>query len=434
MKILLIAYYFPPTNVIGALRTGKLARFLMERGHDVRVLTASDPSLPQELAVEVPQESIVTTGSIDLARIGRQVEGGAGAPRRKKHFQGRALRILRSMTRSILAIPDAQAGWYPFAMKAARRLETEWRPDVIYASAVPFTALFLAARLSRRWSVPWVAELRDLWADTHHRVHPLWRHKIDQALERRVLRTASHLVTVSDPLAKTLGQAHPDRPVTVIRNGIDPADIARAQAEATPATEGPLRLIYTGIVYENYQNPAPLFAALAAMPAEERAGYRVEFYGHRLASVTDMASEAGLDGIVTVHAPVPHAEALRLQAEADVLLLLLWEDPDTAAGVVTGKVFEYLGAARPILALGRHLRQDPAQMVATSGGGRVETHPDDIAKALRGWRDEKGRLGRPAPSALPPEIDLTRESQFERIWDILDALKLPQTPEETSKP
>ncbi|MCH7554209.1 MAG: hypothetical protein IIC82_09470 [Chloroflexi bacterium] len=90
MRILLVSYYFPPTNAIGAVRVGKLAKYLLAQGHDVRVLTAAEPYLPKSLPVEFPERRIVRTRTVDLDRLPLKVfrkhdiglqQGVAGEPR-----------------------------------------------------------------------------------------------------------------------------------------------------------------------------------------------------------------------------------------------------------------------------------------------------------------------------------------------------------------
>jgi hypothetical protein len=93
--------------------------------------------------------------------------------------------------------------------------------------------------------VPWVGELRDLWTDNHYYTFPTWRRVLETWIERRTLRTAAGLVTVSEPLAQMLRLRY-DMPVCVVLNGFDPADyppVQRLQPDRF------LRIVYTGNVY-----------------------------------------------------------------------------------------------------------------------------------------------------------------------------------------
>ena len=104
---------------------------------------------------------------------------------------------------------DQEIGWLLFALRDGRKILRDWRPDLIYASATPATSLLVARRLSRNHGIPWVAELCDLWVDSHYYRYFGWRHVLENRLERATLGTATAIVTVSEPLAKTLrGKQH----------------------------------------------------------------------------------------------------------------------------------------------------------------------------------------------------------------------------------
>jgi glycosyltransferase involved in cell wall biosynthesis len=178
MKVLIIAFAFPPANVIGAVHVGKLARYLDRRNHDVRVLTTDlveDRSLP----LEISRERAIYTDYPErkswfgvVARPFRNRSNLAlDGVRADDPARGRAPRsaLRRSLRRHYLGlthIPDMRAAWMNAALPAGRRLIEEWRPDIIYASAPPHTGLVIARRLARSFRIPWVAGLRDLWVET----------------------------------------------------------------------------------------------------------------------------------------------------------------------------------------------------------------------------------------------------------------------------
>ena len=196
---------------------------------------------------------------------------------------------------AIVAIPEPQIGWYPFAMRGGRRLLKKWKPDVIYASALPFTAHLVAARLARAARVPWVAEFRDLFAGNPYSNLPAWRDPIDTRIERRVLASASACVTVSQPMADALSQRHL-KPTVVVLNGFDGRMVPESPA---PADRGaPLRIVYTGVIYPGRRDPSPLFAAIASLGPAAR-DINVEFYGQDLRTVTELARHHAVSDQVT---------------------------------------------------------------------------------------------------------------------------------------
>ena len=417
MRILLVSYFFPPYNTIGAVRTGKTARYLRQLGHDVRVLTAANQPLQPTLPREIPDGQVIATPWLDVNRPVEWLLGGRGRvaargyqpPGRLRGIVGR----LGKLYRTLVHLPDAQIGWLPFALRAGSRLLRGWKPDIILASGLPITSLLIAARLSAKFNVPWVAELRDLWVDAPGYCQPSWRRRLDRWLERRLLSTASGLVTVSQPLADQLQRRY-RRPTAVVTNGFDPHDLAAASGK--PSRGGPLRIVYTGMIYPCRQDPEPLMAALARLGAKAE-DVQVPFYGRYLQSVSAAAARHGVEHLVETHDQVGYHESLRLQQQADVLLLLSECNPEHR-GVYTGKLFEYLGARRPVLAIGT-TDNVAAELLLERKAGIVLSDPSRIARQLQAWRDQKRRQAVVPAVPAAASAGLTRRAQVDRLEQFL---------------
>ena len=394
MRILIVSYAFPPFNDIGHVRVGKTAKYLEQLGHDLRVLTAGDQPHAKSLPVEIDPAHIVSTAWWNVNRPAEVVFGGrATVARRGLVVRGRARRLIewlrrmyRQTYKACIGFPDDCIGWYPFAVRAGSRLVESWRPDVIYASAMPYTSLLVAARLSREYEIPWVAELRDLWVDFHRYRFGRMRRWVEGRLERRVLSSATGFVTVSEPLAATLRTKY-GKPTAVVLNGFDGDYEMEAPPPATDSSV--LRIVYTGIMYEGRQDPSPLFAALRDMGMDAR-GIRVEFYGRYLEPARETAARFCLQGVV-VNGQVSYAEAIHLQRQADVLLLLLWTDINER-GVYTGKIFEYVGARRPILGVGPS-GSVASDLLSERGLGFSSDDPALIRGQLVTWLKQKQAKG-----------------------------------------
>ena len=420
MRLLAFSYFFPPHNSIGAVRVGKTMKYLAAAGHDVRVVSAGDQPLQPTLPLEIPAERVTYTRWVDVNAPAVLLAGG----KRNLQTQGYAFQqkggvvsVLSRWYRAAVNVPDAQIGWLPFALRAGRRLIEERRPDLLFASFSPATALLAAHRLSRRYGIPWVADLRDLWMDNHVYVPGGVRGRLESRLERRVLGSASLMVTVSEPLAETLRRKLPGVPVEVVTNGFDPPDYPATRPVVDPAA--PLRIVYTGIIYAERYDPRPLFAAMRMLAGEEGGdAVRVVFHGrYNAAALRGMAAQAGVADRVEVNEPVPYRESLRLQKEADVLLLLTFNDP-TQPGEYSGKLFEYLGAGRPILAVGWG-GNVAGQLIRERSAGAVADEPAEIAARLREWIAEKRRTGTIAPPPPAASAGFSRQEQTARLEQFL---------------
>ena len=395
MNVLLVAYWFPPANTMGAIRMGKLAKYLHEAGHDIRVLTThtpEDPSLP----VEVPEDRVIWTPYWEVDRIFDPLTGAArraarilGLGRHKDNVTvepGAGPSVsrppvvpgLRRHYYAMIQVPDSHIGWRRYAVSAGRRLLATWRPDIIVASAPPFTCLVIARKLGREFNVPWVAEFRDIWVDNPYNTDPIWRQRIDRHIERAVLKNADGIVTVtpvwSDVLARQYGLK-----VATILNGYAEEDVVPPPPSRRSNT---VSVVYTGAIYPGYRDPSPLFAAIALL-GQERERIEIVFYGPEEGDLRPLAARYGVGDRIVVRPRVNHGGSLKIQAAADVLLLLQWNDVKDE-GNIPGKFFEYLGARRPILMLG-YEQGIMAQMIRQRGAGVVCNEPREIAKQLSRW-------------------------------------------------
>jgi len=421
MKVLIIAFAFPPANVIGAVHVGKLARYLDRRDHDVRVLTTDlveDRSLP----LEISRERVIYTDYLERKswfgvvarpfcnRSNLALDSiGADDPARSRPPRSALRRSLRRHYLGLTHIPDMRAGWMNAALPTGRRLIEEWRPDIIYASAPPHTGLVIARRLARCFRIPWVAGLRDLWVDNPYYQEPGWRRLVDVILEAWTLRNAARLVTVSPIWAEQLRRRH-DKPTEVVYNGYAAEDFPPPPERAGPGKV--LTIRYLGSIYRGFRDPSPLFSAIALLPQRLRRRVLVEFYGDDCEAVLDTAAAHGVTDVVAVKQRVPYRRALELQMHADVLLLLQWNDRRDE-GNLPAKLFEYLYARRPILFLG-YEEGIAAQFVSERGAGLVSNDPARIAGQLQGWIADKlqGHLERLDPSVCR---GLSREEQYEKL-------------------
>ncbi len=446
LKILIVSWYFPPVNTIGALRVGKFARYLIEHGHDVGVVAGSRWGHPETLPLGVSLERVVYADWFDvnalanrvrslLTRGRRSPEGLAAAPSpppssensTPEAAQSRSIgRMLLSRASDIyfylLNLPDSHIGWLPGANRGCRQISRNWRPDLIFGSGPPFTALLACRRLSTRLGVPWIAELRDRWADDPYGEVPSWRAALDQWLERRVLNTSAALVTVTEPWAKFYREKY-EKPVATIYNGYDPLDFPLENAHDGATGDPNLVIGYTGGIYPGIRDPSPLFDALRIL-GELGERCRIIFCGTDPNHVLPLAQRAGVPHLVEVRKGVPYKQSLAFQQSSDVLLLMQWNDP-REEGNCPGKFFEYIASLRPVLVLGLE-NGVPATIVRQRSAGFCSNDPRAIASQLRQWLAEKEQFGRVRALPTSAREGLSRTIQYEKLEVFLHEIVSPR--------
>jgi hypothetical protein len=284
----------------------------------------------------------------------------------------------------LIHIPDMRADWIKTAVGAGRRLIAEWKPNVIFASAPPYSGLIVASRLARAFNIAWVADFRDLWVDNPYYGEPGWRRPVDAMLERQTLRNAARLITVSPVWAEHLSRRH-GKAAEVVYNGYAAEDFPPVASRADSGEV--LTIRYMGSIYRGFRDPSPVFAAIGLLPDALRDRVRVEFYSDTGEDVLAAAAAHHIADSVTVRPRIPYRHALELQMASDVLLLLQSND-QRDEGNLPAKLFEYLYARRPILLIG-YEHGIAARLVKDRGAGLVSNCTVRIRDQLQTWLENK---------------------------------------------
>lgn len=434
-SVLLVTYYFPPAGGAGVQRTLKFTRYLPDSGWRPVVLTpredADFPVRDPSLAGEVPPSAeVVRTPILEPYEVYRRLTGRTGGSLDVASMttSGRTsfTERLSEWVRSNVFIPDARMGWRRPAVSVGLRAIAAFRPEAIVSSAPPYTTHLIGLDLHRRTGLPWIADFRDSWVDWHTaaRRRGLAR-RIELGMEGAVLREATRVVTVSEGVAADLASRHRgvrDDRWRWLPNGYDPHDLdgVDGDREGVPADE--CLLTYTGTLY-GPRNPEALVAALEALHADGHpaaGAITVRLVGRIADDIRSRIEASPVAGRFRFLDYVDHRRSIALARGSDVLLLIVDQVPQ-AAGILTGKLFEYLGLRRPVLALADD--GEATAMIARAGAGWQVHHGDVDAMQARlraihdAWR--AGTLTGPAADAVTP---YARPAQAATLAGILDEI------------
>lgn len=327
-----------------------------------------------------------------------------------------------TFAKSLLIRPDFAKGWIPFATEAIKDLAKTEAIDAILTTSPPATCHLIGARAKQILKVPWIADFRDLWtqnlANTSGRLPGL----VQKRLEKATLRSSDALVTVSHPWAARLQRRFPSKSVYVITNGFDAEDFQTAPNNLSPV----FSITYTGQLYQGKRDPSLLFEAvddLFRSSILERQNVTIDFYGPIELWLPALVHRYHLESVVKLHGEVSREESLRAQRQSQLLFLPVWSDPQET-GQHSSKVFEYLGAGRPILALGQ-VRSVVTELLEETGAGRhlatKEQLRSYLTQAYREFKHE-GRVRyepRPAAIAKYTHREITRRF-VERLNSLLE--------------
>ena len=335
-RVLMIAYHYPPMRGgSGIHRTLAFTQYLPQSGWQPLVLT-------------------VTAGA--YAECG---DHSAASPHVRRSYALDAARQLaiRGRYPASLAMPDRWISWWLSAVPAGLRLIHQHRPDIIWSTYPIATAHLIGLTLSRLTGLPWIADQRDPMIDVDYPPEPL-RRRIHGWIEQQAMRHCAAIVCTTSGAVRDLNARFPDADtsrIALIENGYDEASFIAAEMAAAIEQQptGPFRLLHSGVIYPSERDPSALFAALASLlsegvvsPLDFRLMLRATGHDDYLKAL--IRRHHGLADLIELAPPLPHHDALAEMLSADGLLLL---QAANCNGQIPAKLYEYLRARRPLLAL-----------------------------------------------------------------------------------
>ncbi len=374
--------FFPPSAGGGVYRPLSFVKHLSRWGWKITVVTPeagefwiTDPELVNEIPSGV---RVVRTTSLSGFRLLNMLTGGnrGGQSRRSSGRFG----LLRSLGELFL-LPDTYVGWVPFARRAGSNICRTGNFDLIYSTSPPDSTHLAAGWLSRKYSLPWVADFRDPWISLYLRNSPTPLHRsIHRRMERSISRADVVLVT-TDWHKEVLEERYPHSRVVKIANGYIQEDFAGI--DCRPSREEMFHITHCGMLTLG-RSSAPILKGLSLL-AERHPGLidriRVRFIGPRESGNEQWVEHFGLERMVEFVDNLPHSKCVEMEAESHVLLLIKHDDP-RYRGLVPGKLFEYIGAGRPILAVVPE--GEAGNIVERLNRGEVAgiSDPEDIAAKI----------------------------------------------------
>ena len=368
MKLLLVTMYYPPTGGGSVQRPLAYATHLPELGFETFVMTPDDSKWTErdESLAQPPSARVVRVRNLGpgTRHLGYELHGHRGVRRLGVHARSAGRRML---------VPDGSVVWSAAAAASAVRLVRRERIDVVLTTSPPLSVNLVGAITKRLTGARWVADLRDSIVFHQHRRRDV---RGESLVARLVARRADAVVTASPGIADELRRLGRVRQLDVIESGCDFETVAMVPYERSDR----LRITHTGN-FLGSRDPRPFLDALAASSPEIVA----RFVGTSRPRDREHALSLGLQQRVEWIPFVPRHVALAMQRDSDVLLLLVPDAGGRGRSVVTGKVFEYLAARRPILAAVPPAG-DAAALVRRSGAGTV-VHPQDVNGIADGLRE-----------------------------------------------
>lgn len=372
LRALIVTYYWPPAGGPGVQRWLNFVKYFSEYGIEPVVYIPENPHYPlldKSFLADVPKEIEIIQGPI---KEPYRIAGILSKKKTKKISSGiipatnpSPLEKLMLFIRGNFFIPDARIGWVKPSVTLLQEYIKANPVDVIITTGPPHSLHLIAMQLKAITSLPWVADFRDPWTTIHyHKSLRLSKSSEEKhkKLEQEVLQTADHIV-VTSPSTLSEFKQKTKKPISVITNGYD------IKQEIQPVVDESFSIAHIGSLLSE-RNPQILWDVLSELSIEAKGFFddlTITLAGAVSDDVVQSIVSAGLQENLDYVGYVSHDRALQMQHNARVLLLVEIDTPETRA-IIPGKLFEYLRAKRPILALGPE-GSDIAEIIGETKSG-----------------------------------------------------------------
>lgn len=356
-RILIVTYYWPPAGGPGVQRWLKFAKYLPEFGYEPIIYTPANPNYPlldEKLTQEIPEGIKVLKqpikepyGIASFFSKNKSKTLSAGIiPQERK--QSRLDKLLLWIRGNVF-IPDARIGWVNPSVRYLQKYIQAHDIHTIITTGPPHSMHLIGCQLKEALNIKWIADFRDPWTTIgYHKELKLSKRSAEKhlELESKVLNTADEIIVTSKS-TKNEFSALTAKPVTVITNGYDVEYVGRITLDEK------FSLAHIGSFLSN-RNPRVLWKAIVELRKENKefkAAFQLKLIGKVSQEIKDVIAEFHLEDCTLNLGYVSHHEAVIEQRKSQVLLLVEIDSEDTKA-IIPGKLFEYMAAERPILAIG----------------------------------------------------------------------------------
>lgn len=374
MKVLIITYYWPPAGGSGVQRWLKFVKYLQGFNIQPIVYTISNPRYPtidDSLLNEIPENIEVLKHPIweptDLLFWKREFQQEGGISNASKNS-------FLSFIRGNFFIPDPKLFWIKPSVKYLQSYLNKNDVDVIISTGPPHSMHLIAEKLHQKNDVKWLADFRDPWSDIYYNKdfkELSFVKNRNKKLEKSVLKKADCVLTVSNALKKEFSK-YANR-VEVVTNGFDDDFLEPSKV----LLDEKFTISYIGLLPKQ-SNPENLFRVLQVLCSQHK-DFEKDLQLNFIGDISDVVKTAVYNNKLKENTRfidyVDHTKAIEYQQKAQVLLLLI-PNVKKCKGILTGKLFEYLSAKRPILAIGPE-DGDLADVIEDTNAGVIVDFDND---------------------------------------------------------
>lgn len=365
-KVLIITTHFAPDIHVGAKRPTKFSKYLVRFGWEPIILTKETKhyhGIDESLLTHLPNNiQIYRVKEWNIVRDNLKNEEITSITSNTETNQNRVNRFYSNLLQYLNKVIVYDFSWMLPAILLGCRIIKKEKINLIFSTSPNHEAQIVALLLSLFTKVKWVSELRDPWTtDPDYKTIVLLKRISDKYMEKMILNGSDKIIVTAETLKENyirISNGKCKNKIYTIYNGYDQEDFSITNNLKNPQNKY-FNITYTG-TWGRYRTPEYFIKGLFNLIDEK--GYlkdkiRVNFIGEIKANpemysrIDQIINESGLNKVIQTNFKfLPHNEITSCLYKSD-LLLLVESKAHAQAGVLAAKIFEYLYAKKPILAL-----------------------------------------------------------------------------------
>lgn len=446
-KVLIIAYYYYHRENIGSNRTYGLYKYLPQFGWDVTLITNKISKIntsPNIIAISnnnpLPKIAQKVLSFTNLWSSPMSMGVSSKKTRKTNHKISRMQRIIKTVYNALSKVSICRsiadilfkwlksfyyskiylAGWYHKPLHIGLKLLKSEKYDAIITIYAPASAHEIGSDLQKKTHLPWIADYRDLWSLNHFIHVSESKHNKMVKHELVTMSKAQVLTTVSESLVKQLIDQH-HKKTYFIPNGFDPEDMKIKTGFRPKFT-----ITFTGTLYLD-KSLSVLFDTVHDLIEEgfvAENDFDIRFYGPRAQWLDDEIQRFAVSNCVKQFGVISKDDVKYMQRSSQLLLMAGPQNEDED-GVYGGKIFEYFGAMRPILAIGRESNNVIKQTLAETHSGKYCSSKMELKPILKDWITTYKEQGSVQYTGIESELNkYNYRAMAEKFANILDSISM----------